>query len=157
LTGRSPGYAGSESYAAFTIVGWAIVCAVAFLLCIVSALISGTGIVALLSNPWRGLLPYAVGGSLYGLVQCSFLDLGIRRSFWWVAVTAVGWALGATIGALLGEPIAATLFPDSGYSGIIMGPRDFAFMLAHGSIGVAVYSIITALPIALLLSRRAES
>jgi hypothetical protein len=155
--GRIPGNASSESFAAFIIVGWAIVCAVAFLLCIVSVLISLIVVGPLLSEPWRGLLPYFLGGSLYGIVQCSFLDLGRKQTFWWVAVTAVGWALGDTIGALPAYPIAEALSPDSGYGGIIMGPRDFAFMLVHGSIGVAVYSIITALPIALLLSRRAES
>jgi hypothetical protein len=144
---RAEAIASSASIA----VSWAVVCAVAFLLCLVSFLIWWPGQLALLSEPWRALLWCGVGGVFYGIVQCSFLDLGLGRALVWVAFAAAGWALGATTGTLLGEPIAAPLSPDSGYGGIIMGPRDFALLLAQGSIGATVYSIVTALPVALLL------
>ena len=138
------------------IIDWATVSAVGFLLCIlvVFGLVAlWPSEIALIPESWRLFLVYAWGGIAFGLMQCLLVQFGVWRGFWWVALSAVGWGLGGLIGTLLGDQFAVAMVPDSGYDGIILGPRNYAFSLAQGWIGATVYSVVTALPVALLLRR----
>jgi hypothetical protein len=96
---------------------------------------------------------YVIGGTLFGLSQWIVLRWFVRNAWWWVIVSAIGWGLGSTIGRYYADEITTATFPDFDlHASIILNHAEYLNIFVEGVVGTAIFGLVSATAIALLLS-----
>jgi hypothetical protein len=111
---------------------------------------------------WLLSIVLALAGSFLGLAQWSVLQRHVSRALWWIPANALGVMGGALIGMFLSGSLStlcrstATVagFPDGG---LRIGACRLLETVLGFLIGSAVFSIITGVTLAWLVSRQSES
>jgi hypothetical protein len=144
---------------AFLFFGWVFTTIVGMYLCLLAIIfvaaitdLGGRVVSDSVDSTAYNLFRFSYGGAAYGLTQWIILRCFLSGTAWWILATSIGWALGATISLAMGIDIAANILGTREfYAGIIMGPREFLLQLVEGSLGTAIFGLVTATALVFLL------
>jgi hypothetical protein len=131
-----------------TILGIYACVAVVFTLVMLGITEPNTGISP---SPYTAILD-AIGGTAYGFFEWILLRQFVKNAWWWVPITAVGWSLGTVISRIIATRIVQDINPGYEFgSSIIMGTNDYLLLFMQGTIGAAIFGLVSATALALLV------
>jgi hypothetical protein len=108
----------------------------------------------LLNNSYTAtIIAVFLGGAVFGAFQWWSLRQRVREALLWIPANAVGMAIGVWAGSSIAIPLTVLIFP---YENRYWSFRESFLLFIEGSIGTAVFSIITAMALFALLRRPAR-
>jgi hypothetical protein len=95
---------------------------------------------------------YAVGGIAYGFIQWIPLRQFVKNARLWLPIASLGWAVAAVLAIIATDSFMQSAFPgyELGNSIVMTGPEYWS-ILVQGTIGAAMFGLVSATALALLV------